>query len=278
MVRLPIRRACFAVAGPVIGGRVRVTNLPWVLDVQELARACNLTAVQLLNDLEALAYAVPLLQTEDLRTLNAGEPVGDGAIAVIAPGTGLGEAFLTRDGATYVAHASEGGHADFAPIDDVQIGLLRHLLQRYDHVSYEHVCSGIGIPQIYDYLRGNRSAPAATDVAQHDAQGEDRTAVICAAALRPAVPDPLAVATLDLFLAILGAEAGNLALKILATGGVYIGGGIPIHVAAAFNDGRFMAAFRRKGRLAAVLTRIPVQLIVRQSALLGAAQYGLSRM
>lgn len=172
MVRLPIRRACFAVAGPVIGGRVRVTNLPWVLDEQELAREFNLTAVQLLNDLEALAYAVPLLQTEDLRTLNAGEPVGDGAIAVIAPGTGLGEAFLTRDGATYVAHASEGGHADFAPTDDVQIGLLRHMLQRYDHVSYEHVCSGIGIPQIYDYLRENRSAPEATDVAQHDAPGK----------------------------------------------------------------------------------------------------------
>lgn len=184
-VRLPIRRACFAAAGPVIGGRVRVTNLPWVLDEQELAREFNLTAVQLLNDLETLAYTVPPLQTEDLCPLNTGEPVGAGAIAVIAPGTGPGEAFLTPDGATYVVPASEGGHADFAPTDDLQIGLPRHILQRYAHVSYEHTCSGSGIPQIYDYLRGNRSATDVIDVAQHNAPGEDRTA-----ALRPVAPAP----------------------------------------------------------------------------------------
>lgn len=277
-VRLPILRACFDVAGPVIDGRVQVTNLPWVLDEQELGREFNLTAVHLLNDLEALAHAVPLLQSEDLRTLNAGEPVAEGAIAVIAPGTGLGEAFLTWDGATYIAHASEGGHADFAPTDDVQIGLLRDMLHRYDHVSYEHVCSGIGIPHIYDYLRENGSASESAAIAQRFALGEDRTPVICDAALHPAVPDPLSVAALDTFLTILGAEAGNLALKVLATGGVYIGGGISIHVAAAFNDGRFMAAFRRKGRFADVLTRMPVHLIVRQAALIGAAQYGLTRL
>src|SRR4051794_22643611 len=156
---LPVDQACFAVAGPVIAGRAKITNLPWVIDAAALRQELRLGAVALLNDLEAIAWAVPILQPDDLRTLNQGEASPRGTIAVIAPGTGLGEAFLTWDGTGYHAHASEGGHTDFAPMDATQVGLLQYLLQRSDHVSYEHVCSGIGIPNIYAYLRDSGAAP-----------------------------------------------------------------------------------------------------------------------
>jgi len=271
----PVDRACFAVAGPVIGGGARITNLPWILDEAELARELGLTAVHLVNDLEALARAIPVLEPEDLHVLNAGEPVTGGAIAVIAPGTGLGEAFLLWDGSRYSAHASEGGHTDFAPTDNHQVGLLQYMMRRYNHVSYEHVCSGIGIPNIYAFLRDTRYAPESAEMARALAQATDLTRLIAEAALRPIAPDTLCVATLDTFLAILGAEAANLALKVLATGGVYLGGGIPVHIAPALDNGHFMAAFTRKGRFADLLGRIPVHLIIRPATLIGAARYGL---
>ncbi len=179
------------------------------------------------------------------------------------------------DGSRYKAHPSEGGHTDFAPTDDIQIGLLRYLMQRYDHVSYEHVCSGIGIPNIYTYLRDIRYAPESPEMTRAFVQGADLTRLIAEPALRPITPDPLCVATLDTFLAILGAETGNLALKVLATSGVYLGGGIPVHIAPALENGRFMAAFTRKGRFADLLGRIPVHLIIRPATLIGAASYGL---
>jgi glucokinase len=137
---MPVDRACFDVAGPVIDGRVKTTNLPWVMDEVSLAKDLNLRSVHLMNDLEAIARAIPILRTGDARTLNIGQEVPKGAIGVIAPGTGLGESFLTWNGSQYVAHSSEGGHADFAPTDERQIGLLRHMLKRFDHVSVEHVC------------------------------------------------------------------------------------------------------------------------------------------
>src|SRR5437868_501017 len=162
---LPVDQACFAVAGPVIAERAKITNLPWVIDAATLRQELRLGAVALLNDLEAIAWAVPILQPDDLRTLNRGEASPGGTIAVIAPGTGLGEAFLTWDGTGYRAHASEGGHTDFAPMDATQVGLLQYLLQRSDHVSYEHVCSGIGLPNIYAYLRDSGAAPEAPALA-----------------------------------------------------------------------------------------------------------------
>jgi glucokinase len=272
---LRVDRACFAVAGPVLGGRAHVTNLPWVLDEAALAREIGVPVVRLLNDLEALARAIPLLEPDDLHTLNTGEVDPGGTIAVIAPGTGLGEAFLTRDGARYRAHPSEGGHADFAPTDGRQIGLLEYMLRHSDHVSYEHVCSGIGIPNIYAYLRERGCEPECPAITQGLAGAAEPAKVICEAALDPASPDALCAATLDLFLAILGAEAGNLALKVLATGGVYLGGGIPMHIAPALGRGAFMASFRAKGRFAELLGRVPVHLIVRQAALIGAAECGL---
>ncbi|MBC7260806.1 MAG: glucokinase, partial [Chloroflexi bacterium] len=141
-VDVPVEHACFGVAGPVVGGRSEITNLSWIIDEKGLQKALNLSSVQLLNDLEAIAWAIPLLEPKDLHTLNAGQPITGGAIAVIAPGTGLGEAFLTWDGTRYRPHATEGGHADFAPTDERQIGLLRYLIERFGHVSCERVCSG----------------------------------------------------------------------------------------------------------------------------------------
>src|SRR5580692_4555797 len=145
-----VDRACFDVAGPVIAGRAKITNLPWIVDEASLAKELNLEAVDLLNDLEAIAYSVPGLRPEDVETLSAGAPVAQANIGVVAPGTGLGEAFLTWEGGEYRAHSSEGGHTDFAPTDEVQSRLLEYIRQRFKHVSYEHVCSGVGIPFVFN--------------------------------------------------------------------------------------------------------------------------------
>lgn len=272
---LPIDRACFDVAGPVIDGRAKVTNLPWVVDENRLAQELGLKAVHLLNDLEAIARAVPLLTPADVHTLNQGESVVGGAIAVVAPGTGLGEAFLVWDGDRYRAHPSEGGHADFAPTDPMQIGLLGYLLSRYDHVSYERVCSGHGIPNLYQYLRERGVASESAELTARIAAADDPTPLIPRAGLEDRATSPLCAATLDLFVSILDAEAGNLALKVLATGGVYLAGGIPRRILAALTEDRFMAAFRRKGRFADLLARVPVHVVLAQAALIGAASHGL---
>ena len=270
-----VDRACFGVAGPVIAGHAKITNLPWEIDETTSRQQLGLRSVRLLNDLEAIARAVPILTSDDVHTLNPGEPTPGGTIAVIAPGTGLGEAFLTWDGAGYRAHASEGGHADFAPADPRQIELLQYLRKRYEHVSYERVCSGIGIPNIYEYLRDSgfgRESPEFTELL---GAGADRTRLILDAALHPTAPCPLCVAAVDIFIDILGAEAGNLALKVFATGGVYLAGGIPLRALTALEKGRVMDAFRRKGRLADLLAEVPVQVIVCRAAIIGAASFGL---
>jgi glucokinase len=274
-VKGPVDRACFAVAGPVIGGRAKITNLPWIIDESTLANELNLEYAHLMNDLEAIAYAVPSLRTNDLRTLNAGAPVPRGAIAVIAPGTGLGESFLTWDGSRYIAQSSEGGHASYAPTDETQIGLLTYMLKRFDHVSYELVCSGIGIPHIYEYLLSSGYAPERPEVAEAITAAADPSPAIIRFGLDPAHPSALCAATLEIFTSILGDEAGNLALKVLATGGVYLAGGVATHALPALESPRFMHAFTRKGRLAELMTRMPVHVIVTRAALAGAAGYGL---
>jgi glucokinase len=270
-IKYPVERACFDVAGPVLEGRAKITNLPWIIDEQILKDDLGLKSVQVLNDLEAVARAVPILEADDLRTINPGEPVPGGTLAVIAPGTGLGEAFLTWDGARYLAHPSEGGHADFAPADSIQTALLEYLRMRDSHVSIERVCSGYGIPNIYDYLRDTGYAPETAEIARRLAAAADRTPIIIAAALDPTHPCPLCTETLNIFVAVLGAESGNMALKVLATGGVYLGGGIPKRIMPALQDGRFMEAFQRKGRLREVLASIPIHVITSQAALIGAA-------
>jgi glucokinase len=271
-----VDRASFGVSGPVVDGQAEITNLPWVLDEMQLAEALGLSSVRLLNDLDAIAHAVPLLKSDDLHTLNVGQPVSGGAIAVIAPGTGLGEAFLVWDGSRYRAQASEGGHADFAPTNLLEIGLLRYLLQRFEHVSYERVCSGRGIPHIYAYLKDSGYAEEPTWLAEQLATADDPTPIIAKAALDEARPCELCVATLNTFVSVMGAEAGNLALKVVATGGVYLGGGIPPRILPALEKKPFMEAFQRKGRLSDLMAEIPVHVILDPKvALLGAACHGL---
>ena len=272
---MPVERVCFAVAGPVIDGRVKTTNLPWAMDEDSLAKDLNLRSVQLMNDLETVAWAIPILRESDVRSLNAGRPVPKGAIAIIAPGTGLGESFLTWDGSRYVAHSSEGGHADFAPTDERQIGLLRRMLKRFDHVSVEHVCSGIGIPSIYEYLRDIEQVPETSEVAQLVASAKDPSVVIIASALDPHNPSGLCADALDMFVSILASEAANLALKVLATGGVYLAGGIPPRILRALQTPRFMESFKRKGRLSELMEHIPIYVVIARAALIGAAAYEL---
>jgi glucokinase len=271
----PITCAAFAVAGPVIAGRAHVTNLDWWVDLENLQRVLNLAAVTLMNDLQAIALAVPILTPDEIATLNEGTAQPQGAIAVIAPGTGMGEAFLVWNGTRYQAQASEGGHADFAPGSTTEIGLLQYLLQRHTHVSIERVCSGRGLPNIYDYLRDRDPAQETPEVARQLAEAADRTPLIVKYALDTAHPCPLCAATLDTFIAILGAEAGNLALKVLSTGGVYLAGGIPPRILPLLQNGRFMQAFLRKGRLSDLLAGMPVHVICSRAALLGVARYGL---
>ena len=270
-----VERACFDVAGPVINGRVKITNLPWVMDEASLAKDLNLKSVHLMNDLEAVARAVPILRPIDVATLNVGQAVPNGAIAVIAPGTGLGESFLTWDGSKYVSHSSEGGHADFAPTNDRQIGLLKYMLKRFDHVSVERVCSGIGIPYIHEYLRDIEQIPENPKIAELVAATKDRTAAITNSAFDQENPSELCRATVDTFVSILASEAANMALKVMATGGVYVAGGIPLHIPRAAEESRFMDTFVRKGRFAELMERIPVHVILNHAALVGSAAYGL---
>jgi glucokinase len=274
----PVDRACFAVAGPVIDGRVKTTNLPWLVDEASLAQGLNFNQkrVRLINDLEAIAQAIPILRPSDVQTLNVGSPVAKGAIAVIAPGTGLGESFLTWDGARYVAHSSEGGHSDFAPTDERQVHLLEYLFRKFDHVSFEHVCSGIGIPNIYGYLRDVERLPEKPEVAARLATPGDPSAVIIEEAMA-AHPSELCAATMEMFLSILASEASNLAVKVLATGGVYLAGGVVTHALPAFQSPAFMKSFTRKGRFADLMSRIPIHLVVSHAGLAGAAVCGLAK-
>ena len=275
--KTPIDRACFAVAGPVIEGRVKTTNLPWVIEADSLAEELNLNrqSVRLINDLEAIAHAVPILGPGDVETINVGEPVSRGAIGVIAPGTGLGESFLTWDGFRYLPHSSEGGHADFAPTDERQLRLLEYMLKKFDHVSFELVCSGIGIPNIYSFLRDVERIPQEPEVTAVVDSATDRTAAIVAHAFEGGNQSELCTATIDLFVSILATEAANLTLKIMATGGVYVAGGVAVHTLRALKQPAFMQSFRRKGRFSDLMARVPIHVVVSPAGLAGAAAYGL---
>jgi glucokinase len=276
--KMSVDVASFDVAGPVINGRVKTTNLPWVMDENSLAKDLNLKAAHLMNDLEAIARAVPALRAEDVITINKGEPVAHAPIAVIAPGTGLGESFLTWDGSQYVSHSSEGGHSDFAPTGERQIRLLQYLLPRFGHVGFERVCSGIGVPNIYEFLREVEKIPERRDVAPLIASAKDHTKVIVEAAFDPNYPSELCRATVEMLVSILAAETGNFALKVLATGGVYIAGGVALHVLPLLQEPRFLASFTQKGRFKDLMERIPINVITTRAALLGAATFGLQSL
>lgn len=272
-----IEKAAFGVAGPVDDGRAKITNLPWVIDEALLQTVLKSSSVKLLNDLEAIAWSVPSLGDKDICALNVlGESETGGTIAIIAPGTGLGEAFLVWDGARYFAHASEGGHTDLAPTNDLEIELLRYLLKKYDHVSYERVCSGIGIPNIYNFLKESGREKEPDWLGSELKNLKDPTPLIVNTALEKDGSCPLCEATLDMFIALLGAEAGNMALKILPTGGVYLGGGIPPRILSELQKGLLMEKFLQKGRMSKLLADMPVNVILKtDTALTGAAHYGL---
>ncbi len=266
---VPITTACFGVAGAVVDGRCVTTNLPWELDEQQLAEAIPAQRVRLLNDVEAAGYGVLGLPSEQLVPLQAGN-ARKGHMVLIAAGTGLGEAILVWDGTRHSVIASEGGHTDFAPRTDVEMELLRFLQKEFGRVSYERVLSGPGLSSIYRFLRDTGYAPEPQWLRDR-IEREDPSAVIAEPGLSETLP--LCTKALELFVSIYGAEAGNLALKALAVGGVFVGGGIAPKIRSKLTDGSFVTAFRDKGRFSGLMASIPIHLALNPRApLLGAAQ------
>lgn len=264
--RDPIERATFGIAGPIRDGRVETPNLPWIVEAAVLAQELALPRVTLLNDLEANAWGVFTLGPGDVAVLSAGTPSATGNAAIISAGTGLGEAGYFGDGATLRPFASEGGHTDFGPFDERTIELYRWLRRRYDHVSWERVLSGPGLVNVHAFLREYEQA---IEPAEPDA------AAISEAAL--AGRSPLAVAALELFVALYGAEAGNLALKMKATRGIWLGGGIAPKILPFLMRPAFLEAFHGKGRFRAFLEAVPVRAVLNdRAALRGAARHALS--
>jgi glucokinase len=259
-----IPAAGFGVAGPVVGRRVRVTNLPWEIDADSLAREFGFGKVALLNDLEAAAYGALILPPRDLRTLNEGAPVAHANRAVIAAGTGLGQAILFWEGSRFLVSPTEGGHADFAPRTDREIDLLRYLKRRQRWVELEYILSGAGFRTIHEFLAPDIRHPS------FDQPDADPAPEITRLALDRVCPH--CVEALDLFVTIYGAEAGNLALRTLALGGVYVAGGIALKILPKLEDGTFVRSFREKARFPEMLARIPIHVVLREDvALLGAA-------
>lgn len=268
-------RACFGVAGPVVEGKSRTTNLPWSLDAAKIARSSGIGSVALINDLEATAYGIFTLDPAELATLNPGRPQPRANRAVIAAGTGLGEAILFWDGKGYRPSASEGGHADFAPRNPLEIDLLRYLMARLGHVSYERVVSGPGLFNIYNFLKESGRFDEPSWLAERLAR-EDPGAAISEAALEGGAE--ICAQALDVLVSIYGAEAGNLALKAQALGGLYLGGGIAPKILNKLKDGTFLRAFTDKGRYVDFLSSIPVHVILNEEAALrGAAHYAAFR-
>jgi len=262
--------AAFGVAGPVVRGAARITNLGWTVDQDLLGEQCGFTRVVLLNDLVAIAGAVPFLTAEDLWPVNGAVPISEGTIAVIAPGTGLGEAYLCWDGKGYQAYPSEGGHVDFAPLTEQQQDLLNYLRKAHGHVSYEFVCSGMAIPMLFRYLSEEGGFIPSRTLRDEMAAVADHTPVI----VRHALADNCAVstATVHLFLEILAAAAGNMALTFMATGGVFLAGGILPRLLPLLDREKFMQRFRAKGRMSGILDQIAVKVVTRENvALLGAS-------
>lgn len=263
-----IEAACFGVAGPVVNGRCVTTNLPWQLDETTLAASIPARRVRLLNDLEATGYGVLALPPTALEPLQRGA-ARQGNMVLIAAGTGLGEALLVWDGQRHLVVASEGGHVDFAPRTDLEMELLRFLRKELGRVSYERVLSGPGLYNVYRFLRDTGGLPEPSWLTERIAAG-DPSAVVSEVGLTGG--HPLCVQALDLFVSIYGAEAGNLALKALAVGGVFVGGGIAPRIRAKLADGTFLTAFGDKGRFAELMASIPVSLMLEpRAALLGAA-------
>jgi len=267
--------ACFGIAGPVLNGRVETSNLPWVVEQSRLAKQIHLPATLLINDLEASAWGVGGLTDVDLVPLNHVKAKAVGNQAVIAPGTGLGQAGLFWDGSRHHVFACEGGHTDFGPQGDLQIELLRALQARFGHVSYERVLSGPGLVNVYEFLRDTGGGKESTEFGAQLMKG-DAAALISHAALSGG--NPLAEKALDLWISVYGAEAANLALKVMATGGLFLAGGISPKILSKLQGPLFMQAFLAKGRLRSMLESVPVRVITNEKAgLIGAARCAVVR-
>ena len=271
-----VTAACFGVPGPVRDGRLRLTNLPWTLDSRELAKDLKIDHVFLINDLQANGYGIAELSADQVYTLSEGDARQVGNRALLSAGTGLGEAFIVWDGRNYVPYPSEGGHSDYAPRNEDEFDLLRFLRHKYNgRISFERVVSGMGLTNIYEFLRDVRGLEEPAWLAERMAK-EDPNAVITESALK--AKSQLCERALDMFVSAYGAEAGNLALKVLSVGGLYVGGGIAPRILEKLKDGTFMKAFIDKGRLSQLLVNMPVRVILEsRTALMGAAAYAEAR-
>ncbi len=266
-----VEAACVAAAGPIVADSVQVTNLPWIVDARVIAQELKLASAWLINDLEAVAWGIEVLSAADFATLNEGAPAAQGNRAVIAAGTGLGQAGSYWDGRLHYPFPCEGGHTDFAPRNELEIDLLRYLSSRFERVSCERVVSGMGLHSIYEFLRDSARAHEEPWLAQAIREG-DPGAEIAQAALTDR--SALALQTLELFVSLYGAEAGNLALKLNAKGGVYVGGGIAPKILGKLKQGAFMQSFLAKGRMRPIVAAMPVHVILNDTVgLLGAAYY-----
>jgi len=269
-----VHSACFGVAGPVRAGRSKISNLPWTIDAKELAAQLKLPTVGLLNDLEASAYGIDALESKDFITISPGSEDAEGNRAVISAKTGLGIAGLFWDGFRHHPFACEGGHADFAPRDAVQVDLLSYLQKRYDRVSNERVLSGPGIYEVYNFLRDTKKAEEPDALRGQINATADPSPLISRLALEGKYS--ICEQTLSIFVSVFGAEAGNCALRYMTTGGIYIGGVIAAKIAPKMQDGTFMKSFLDKGRMESILKDMPVQIIANDDAgLIGAARYTL---
>jgi len=269
--RRDVAAAAFGVAGPVRKGRCEATNFPWVVDTSALGVRLGLSRLVLVNDLVANGMGLSELSADDFAVVNRGEEDPEGCGALVSAGTGLGQAFLVREGAGWRVLPSEGGHSSFAPRSPWEIDLLRYLMRDLSHVSVERLVSGRGLVTLYRFERERSGVPEPAWLAEEIARAGDAAPVLSAAALSG--NDPVAVRTLEHWVSLYGAEAGNLALKVMATGGVFLGGGIAPKVLPKILDGTFFGAFCGKGRLEPVLAKIPVKVVRNDDcALLGAAR------
>ena len=263
--------ACFGVAGPVSNGRVATTNLPWIIESRRLQDELRIKSVLLVNDLEAMAWGIPALGPDDLVPLSQGASDAVGHQAVIAAGTGLGEAGMFWDGSQHQVYACEGGHADFGPRDDLELDLFRYLHKLYGHVSYERILSGPGLVNVFHFLRDTGRGTEPKWLTE-EMQQSDPAAAISHAGMEG--KSPLAEQALALFISVYGAEAGNLALKTMAKGGVFVAGGIARKIQGKLTEKLFLQSFVSKGRMHPLLESMPVKIVVNDSvALLGAARY-----
>lgn len=267
--------ACFGIAGPVRSNKSKATNLPWHINAAAIARRFHIRQVSLLNDLEATAWGIRALNEADFTVLNTGTGDNAGNAAIIAAGTGLGEAGLYRDTTLHRPFATEGGHTAFSPGNELEIALLRFLLERYEHVSWERLLSGPGLVNIHAFLSRHHGHDSPGWLQEEMRSGDPAAAVSRAA---QAGRDTVCVEALVLFVHLYGVEAGNLALKLMATGGVYIGGGIAPKILEPLQTGAFMAGFCAKGRMRPLLEKMPVRVILNdRTALYGPAVFAAAR-